>query len=53
MDPATLIPYRDTIPVHWGWFQFLLILTFGLHILFINAMLGSGYAVIDDHGKHV
>ena len=41
MDPVALIPTPDTIPVHWGWFQFLLLLTFYLHILFMNVMLGT------------
>ena len=41
MDPAALIPTPDTIPVHWGWFQFLLLLTFYLHILLMNVMLGT------------
>lgn len=41
MDVAALIPSADTIPVPWGWFQFLLLLTFFLHLLFMNAMLGS------------
>jgi len=41
MDPATLIPTPDAIPVHWGWFQFLLLLTFYLHILLMNVMLGT------------
>lgn len=36
-----LIPQADTIPVHWGWFQFLLLLTFPLHLLAMNAMLGG------------
>lgn len=40
MDPL-LIPQPDTIPVHWGWFQFLLLLTFPLHLLAMNAMLGG------------
>jgi hypothetical protein len=42
MDPSALIPTPDPIPVHWGWFQFLTLLTFALHLLFMNAMLGSG-----------
>jgi len=42
MNPQHLIPVADTIPVHWGWLQFLLILTFTLHLLAMNAMLGSG-----------
>ncbi|WDP92191.1 MAG: hypothetical protein HUN04_21695 [Desulfobacter sp.] len=42
MTPQILIPLPDTIPVHWGWFQLLLTVTFLLHLLFMNAMLGSG-----------
>lgn len=41
MNPVNLIPVPDTIPVHWAWFQVLLIVTFILHLLFMNAMLGS------------
>ena len=41
MDPALLIPTPDTIPAPWGWFQFFLTLTFFVHILFMNAMVGS------------
>lgn len=41
MDPSILIPTPDAIPVPWGWFKFFLILTFMLHILFMNAMVGS------------
>ncbi len=42
MDIQSLIPVADAIPVHWGWLQFFLILTFTLHILVMNVMLGSG-----------
>ncbi|MEN8244378.1 MAG: hypothetical protein ABFS43_05705 [Thermodesulfobacteriota bacterium] len=42
MHPATLIPAPDTIPVHWGWLKFFLILTFYLHLLLMNSMLGIG-----------
>ncbi len=35
------IPAADTIPVAWGWFQFLLLLTFPLHLLAMNAMVGG------------
>ena len=41
MNSGNLIPVADTIPVHWAWFQVLLIVTFVLHLLFMNAMLGS------------
>ena len=36
-----LIPSPDTISVAWGWFQGLLMLVFPLHLLLMNAMLGS------------
>lgn len=42
MDVSALVPTPDAIPVSWGWFSFLLLLTFFLHILFMNAMLGGG-----------
>jgi len=41
MDPVLLIPTPDTIPAPWGFFEFLLILTFFAHLVFMNAMLGS------------
>ena len=40
MPAQELIPPPHTIPVHWGWLYFFLILTFYLHLLFMNAMLG-------------
>ena len=42
MNPAGLIPTPDTIPVHWVWFEILLTLTFVIHLLFMNVLLGSG-----------
>lgn len=36
-----LLPPTDILPVSWGWFQFLLLLTFPLHLLAMNAMLGG------------
>lgn len=42
MNPAALIPTPDAIPVPWGWFYILLMLTFLLHLLVMNAMLGGG-----------
>lgn len=41
MDPAFLIPTPDTIPAPWEFFEFLLILTFFAHLIFMNAMLGT------------
>ncbi len=42
MDPSVLIPTADPIPVHWGWFKLLLLVTFVIHLLFMNAVVGSG-----------
>ena len=42
MNPAQLVPTPDAIPVPWGWFYILLMLTFLLHLLVMNAMLGGG-----------
>jgi hypothetical protein len=36
-----LVPPPDTLPVASGWIRLLLMLTFPLHLLFMNAMLGS------------
>ena len=41
MNPAALIPTPDVLPVPWGWFQVLLLLTLFLHILLMNVMLGT------------
>lgn len=41
MKPIDLIPTPDSIPVHWGWFKILLTITFFLHLIFMNAMVGS------------
>lgn len=41
MDPARLIPAPEAIPSPWGWFEALLLLTFALHIIFMNLTLGS------------
>ncbi len=42
MDPTALIPATDSIPVHWGWFKALLLVTFVIHLLFMNVVVGSG-----------
>ena len=41
MMNTAYIPSPDTIPVAWGWFQFLLLLTFPIHLLAMNAMVGG------------
>lgn len=41
MDPASLIPIADPLPIPWVWFDILLIVTFTAHILFMNALVGS------------
>ncbi len=43
MDPHTLIPSPDTIPVAANWFQFLLLLTFTIHLLLMNILIGCGF----------
>lgn len=46
-----IIPQADMISVSWGWFQFLLLLTFPLHLLAMNAMLGGLAIGIVQHIK--
>lgn len=41
MHPGELIPTPDAIPVGWGWFQALLSITFLLHVILMNLMLGG------------
>ncbi|PLX48308.1 MAG: hypothetical protein C0613_11085 [Desulfobulbaceae bacterium] len=41
MDLQTLIPSPDVLPVHWAWFQGLLSVTFVLHLVLMNLMLGG------------
>jgi hypothetical protein len=40
MNPASLIPAPDPLQVPWGWFQILLSITFLLHLVVMNIMLG-------------
>lgn len=42
MDPASLIPAADALPAAWPWFKALLILCFAVHLLFMNALVGTG-----------
>lgn len=41
MDLARLIPAAEAIPSPWGWLEALLLLTFILHVLFMNLTVGS------------
>jgi len=41
MDPAQLIPAAEAIPSPWLWLEALLLLTFALHIIFMNLTVGS------------
>jgi len=51
METPGLMPLPDTIPVHWGWFEGLLLLTFVVHLLFMNAMLGTSIIAFVNHFK--
>lgn len=44
-----IIPTPDAISVHWSYLQFFLMLTFPLHLLFMNAMLGSAVVALFQH----
>lgn len=50
----SIIPSADTIPVHWFWFQALLIVTFFLHMILVNFLLGGTLLTAWDliTGKH-
>ncbi len=53
MNIATLIPTPDAIPVHWGWLRFFQIVTFFIHLLFMNIVLGSSLiALLEVCGNH-
>lgn len=49
MDPKSLIPAAEAIPVPWGWFELLSLATFALHLLFMNTVLGSGVIALVNH----
>lgn len=53
MNPAALIPTPDTLQVPWGWFQILLSLTFILHLLVMNVMLGWAIIAFVNHVRQV
>lgn len=52
MQPDALIPTPEAIPVAWGWLEGLNILTFYLHILMVNLLLGGGAIVLYLHVKN-
>lgn len=41
MNPADLIPFAEPIPISATWFDILLVATFVVHILLMNAVLGA------------
>jgi len=47
----TPVPVPDSIPTAWGWFQFFLLLTFPLHLLFMNSLLGASVVAVRAHLK--
>jgi hypothetical protein len=46
-----MLPTPDAIPTSWGYFQFFLLLTFPLHLFFMNALIGSSGVAIYAHLK--
>ncbi len=42
------IPVPEALPVHWLWFQALLVLTFLLHLILMNLVLGGSLLAIWD-----
>lgn len=52
MNPSSLIPAAQTIPVSWVWFDVLLVLGFWAHILMMNAVFGGGViSLLNSGGK--
>ncbi len=49
MTAAQLIPTPDILQVHWGWFQVLLTVTFFLHLLVMNILLGCSIITFFRH----
>lgn len=49
MDAARLIPTPDVIQVPWGWFQILLTVTFFLHLVVMNILLGCSIIAFFRH----
>jgi hypothetical protein len=51
MNPAALIPTPDAIPVGWAWFEGLNILTFALHMVMVNVLVGGAALTLYLKGK--
>ncbi|WP_419786382.1 hypothetical protein [Pseudodesulfovibrio sp.] len=51
MNPGALIPTPDPIPVAWAWFEGLNILTFALHIIMVNVLVGGAALVLYMKGR--
>ncbi len=49
MNAAQLIPAPDVLQVPWGWFQVLLTVTFFLHLLVMNILLGCSLITFFRH----
>jgi len=49
MNLASLLPAPDLLQVPWGWFQLLLSVTFLLHLLVMNIMLGLAIIAFANH----
>ena len=49
MDAAHLIPTPDVLQVPWGWFQVLLTVTFFLHLVVMNILLGCSIITFFRH----
>jgi len=49
MDAAQLIPTPDVLQVPWGWFQVLLTVTFFLHLVVMNILLGCSIITFFRH----
>jgi hypothetical protein len=43
-----LVPLPDTIPVNWIWFQVLLVITFVIHLVLMNFILGGSLLALWD-----
>lgn len=44
----SIIPTADAIPVHWLWFEVLLIVTFFIHMILMNFILGGSLLTVWD-----